>query len=69
MISVRGVSKSYGSVRGGGAPALDDVSFEVEGAEIVGLLGPNGAGKTTLMHEVGHLRGEDDGSLRDRGLE
>jgi Flp pilus assembly protein TadD/predicted Zn-dependent protease with MMP-like domain len=23
----------------------------------------------TLLHEVGHLRGEDDGSLRDRGLE
>jgi predicted Zn-dependent protease with MMP-like domain len=23
----------------------------------------------TLEHEVGHLRGEDDGSLRDRGLE
>lgn len=23
----------------------------------------------TLMHEIGHLRGEDDGSLRDRGLE
>jgi Flp pilus assembly protein TadD/predicted Zn-dependent protease with MMP-like domain len=23
----------------------------------------------TLQHEVGHLRGEDDGSLRDRGLE
>jgi tetratricopeptide (TPR) repeat protein len=22
-----------------------------------------------LLHEVGHLRGEDDGSLRDRGLE
>ncbi|MEP6655434.1 MAG: tetratricopeptide repeat protein [Myxococcales bacterium] len=25
--------------------------------------------KRTLLHEVGHLRGEDDGSLRDRGLE
>lgn len=25
--------------------------------------------RRTLMHEVGHLRGEDDGSLRDRGLE
>ena len=49
MISVRGVTKTYGSVRGGGPPALDDVSFEVEGPEIVGLLGPNGAGKTTLM--------------------
>jgi ABC-2 type transport system ATP-binding protein len=50
LISVRGVTKRYGSARSGdGRPALDDVSFEVEKAEIVGLLGPNGAGKTTLM--------------------
>ncbi|HEY4188712.1 MAG TPA: metallopeptidase family protein [Polyangia bacterium] len=25
--------------------------------------------RRTLLHELGHLRGEDDGSLRDRGLE
>jgi ABC-2 type transport system ATP-binding protein len=50
LISVRGVTKRYGAVGSGdGGPALDDVSFEVERAEIVGLLGPNGAGKTTLM--------------------
>ncbi len=50
MISVRGITKTYGAAgRGGDGPALDDVSFEVERAEIVGLLGPNGAGKTTLM--------------------
>jgi predicted Zn-dependent protease with MMP-like domain len=25
--------------------------------------------RTTLLHELGHLRGEDDDELRDRGLE
>ena len=29
----------------------------------------NEAIEKTILHEVGHLRGEDDGSLRDRGLE
>jgi tetratricopeptide (TPR) repeat protein len=29
----------------------------------------DGAIERTLLHEIGHLRGEDDGSLRDRGLE
>jgi predicted Zn-dependent protease with MMP-like domain len=25
--------------------------------------------RTTLLHELGHLRGEDDAELRARGLE
>lgn len=37
--------------------AVDDISFEVRGGEIVGLLGPNGAGKsTTFLCTAGLLR-------------
>lgn len=39
---VEHIQKSYGGRR-----VVDDVSFNVEKAEIVGLLGRNGAGKTT----------------------
>ncbi len=44
MISVKNLSKKYGSIA-----AVNDISFEVEKGEIVGFLGPNGAGKSTTM--------------------
>ena len=34
----------------GGLEVLKDVSFTVEGPELIGLIGPNGAGKTTLTN-------------------
>jgi branched-chain amino acid transport system ATP-binding protein len=54
MLSIRGVSKSFGALQ-----ALKDVSFEVEKGQIHGVIGPNGSGKTTLFNCIsGHLRAE-----------
>jgi branched-chain amino acid transport system ATP-binding protein len=56
LVELRGVSKSFGSVR-----AIQDVSLAVAEGEALGIVGPNGAGKTTLLNVVA-------GSLRaDRG--
>ncbi|MBR1799331.1 MAG: ATP-binding cassette domain-containing protein [Bacteroidales bacterium] len=44
MIEIKNITKTYGEQK-----ALDNISFSVNGGEIVGLLGPNGAGKSTLM--------------------
>jgi ABC-2 type transport system ATP-binding protein len=43
-ITVNNITKTYGAQN-----ALNNVSFEVKTAEVVGFLGPNGAGKSTMM--------------------
>ncbi len=43
-IEVQNITKFYKDQK-----ALNDVSFKVNDAEIVGFLGPNGAGKSTMM--------------------
>ncbi len=44
MITVEGVTKTYGSFM-----AVDDVSFVCRPGQVTGFLGPNGAGKSTTM--------------------
>jgi ABC-type multidrug transport system ATPase subunit len=52
VLHVSGLTKRFGK-----KTAVDDITFEVRGGEIVGLLGPNGAGKsTTFLCTAGLLR-------------
>jgi ABC-2 type transport system ATP-binding protein len=55
---VRHVSKRYAR-----QIALDEVTIDVQGGEIIGLIGPNGAGKTTLLRVVAGLVRPDSGRL------
>ena len=45
-------------------PVVKDVSFDVNGGEVVGLLGPNGAGKTTCFYMIVGLVASDGGSIQ-----
>ncbi len=51
-IEVKNLLKEYGEQK-----AVDNISFAIEKAEIVGFLGPNGAGKSTTMKIItGYLQ-------------
>jgi putative spermidine/putrescine transport system ATP-binding protein len=57
-ISVRGLSKSFGS-----RVTLDNVDLEIEQGEILVVLGPSGSGKTTLLKMIAGLDSPDAGDV------
>ncbi len=65
--SATGLVVRDATVRFGGITALDGVSLEVGGGEVVGVIGPNGAGKTTLFNLICGFVTPDSGTLRWRG--
>ena len=58
LLALRGISKRFG-----GVSALSEVSFSVEGGEILGIIGPNGAGKTTLLNCISGIYRPDAGEI------
>ncbi len=56
MLTVRDISKNFGSLR-----VLKHVSFDVRSDEIVAIIGPSGCGKTTLLNIISGLCAADQG--------
>ena len=58
LISIEGVSKSFGSTK-----TLDNVSLSIYRQEFFSLLGPSGCGKTTLLRLLGGFETPDTGKI------
>lgn len=64
MISVQGVTKSYGTT-----VALNRVTFSVGENQVLGFLGPNGAGKSTAMKIITTYLSPDEGTVTVEGVD
>lgn len=62
VMSLDHVSRRFGALK-----ALDDLSFDIRGGEILGIAGPNGAGKTTLLNVCTGVMPPSAGSLTFEG--
>ncbi len=64
FVSLRDVSKHFGSVR-----AVDGVSLDIAQGEFFALLGPSGCGKTTLLRILGGFEAPNSGSVHIDGAD
>jgi AI-2 transport system ATP-binding protein len=62
LLSVRGVTKSFGS-----NAVLKQIDLDLNGGEVLALIGGNGAGKSTLMKIIMGIYQPDDGKIYVNG--
>jgi D-xylose transport system ATP-binding protein len=64
ILSLRGISKTFGAVA-----ALTDVALDVAAGQVVALVGDNGAGKSTLVKILAGVHAADAGTITFAGEE
>lgn len=64
MLNVSNLVKRYGKQN-----AVNNISFQLDGGEVVGLLGPNGAGKSTTMKCIVGLLRKTSGEITIGGYD
>src|SRR5262245_42810596 len=64
VITVKGLSKQFGTVR-----ALEAVDLELMRGEVHGIVGENGAGKSTFMKILAGVEQPTSGTLTIRGVQ
>jgi peptide/nickel transport system ATP-binding protein len=78
LLAVRGLSKTYGSRKGGFffaaaedtmVTAVDDVSFDIKRGECLGLVGESGCGKTTVSKLIMRAVTADAGEVMFHGAD
>lgn len=63
VISVKGLSKSFGS-----RPILNQIDFNMARGEVLVVLGPSGSGKSTLLRILAGLESSDSGTITMGGV-
>jgi D-xylose transport system ATP-binding protein len=64
ILSLRGISKTFGAIA-----ALTDVALDVAAGQVVALVGDNGAGKSTLVKILSGVHAADSGTITFAGEE
>lgn len=58
IVSIRNLSRSFGTVR-----AVDNISLDIYAGEFLTLLGPSGSGKTTVLRMIAGFEKPDSGRI------
>ena len=64
LLEVTNLSRSFG-----GVTALNQVSFDLQGGQLLAMIGPNGAGKSTCFNLINGQLQPDEGNIKIDGQE